>query len=148
MNLSAKFKVLKKLKKTSAVFFKDLKVGDEFDLVYTLNGGYESAPWIRIFQNGEQVHGNNARQLKDNLEKFEVEEVKPEAEKLKRYEDIIHYIANIDTMFMQPDGESREWNDREALEEIERTVMPVWNEACEKSREEANKLFAEWDIKI
>lgn len=75
MELKASFKIIKVVKKTSAVFFKDLKVGDEFELVYNLNGGYESAPWIYINQNGTTVHGNNAGQLEKNLEKFEIEQL-------------------------------------------------------------------------
>lgn len=51
----------------------------------------------------------------------------------KRYENIISAIANIDTYFMLPNGEDREWNDKEALEEIERMVLPIWNEICERS---------------
>lgn len=75
MTLTGKFKVLAIKKKTSAVFFKDLKVGDEFELVYTINGGYESAPWISILQKDNLIHDNNARQLKSNLDKFEVEQI-------------------------------------------------------------------------
>ncbi|MFJ8247383.1 hypothetical protein [Peribacillus asahii] len=75
MQLRGKFKVLEIKKKTSAVFFKELKAGDEFELVYSLNGRYKSAPDIDIFQNGKCVHWNNALQLSKNLERFELEQV-------------------------------------------------------------------------
>jgi hypothetical protein len=75
MMLQGKFKVLKIKKKTSAVFFKDLKSGDEFELIYNLNGGYTSAPWIKILQNGKVIHGNNADQLSKNLDKLELEQL-------------------------------------------------------------------------
>jgi TorA maturation chaperone TorD len=75
LELSGKYKVLEIKKKTSAVFFKELKVGDEFELIYNLNGGYESAPWISIYQDGARVHGNNANQLEKNLVKFEIEQI-------------------------------------------------------------------------
>jgi hypothetical protein len=75
MVLKGKFKVMGIKKKTSAVFFKDLKVGDEFELVYDLNGSYGEAPFIHIYSNGKRVHGNNALQLKQNLEKFEIEQI-------------------------------------------------------------------------
>lgn len=63
------------------------------------------------------------------------------AKAIERYENIIHAIANIDTFFMRPDGTDREWNDKEALEEIEKLVAPVWNEHCEESRKETEKMF-------
>jgi hypothetical protein len=56
-----------------------------------------------------------------------------QAEKVERYENIIHAIANIDTIFYNHDGTEREWDDKEVLQEIEQLVMPVWNEHCEKS---------------
>lgn len=59
-----------------------------------------------------------------------------QAEKVKEYENIIHAIANIDTMFMNPDGTDREFNHKEALEEIEKMVMPIWNKYCEEFRKE------------
>lgn len=64
-----------------------------------------------------------------------------QVEKVERYENIIHAIANIDTIFMLPDGTDREWDDKEALEEIEKMVMPVWNEHCKESRKETDKIF-------
>jgi hypothetical protein len=75
LNLKGKFKVMGIKKKTSAVFFKDLKVGDEFELIYDLNGSYGEAPFIHIYSNGKRVHGNNALQLKQNLDKFELEQI-------------------------------------------------------------------------
>jgi hypothetical protein len=52
-----------------------------------------------------------------------------------RFEKIIHNIANIDTLFINPDGTERDWDDKEALREIENLVRPIWNEHCEKSWE-------------
>ncbi|UNY48726.1 hypothetical protein P9294_gp011 [Bacillus phage FADO] len=75
MELTGKFRVKEIKKKTSAVFFKNLKVGDEFTLTYNLNGYYESAPVIDIYKDGEHAHHNNALQLVTNLEKFEIEQV-------------------------------------------------------------------------
>ncbi|MGV4321200.1 hypothetical protein [Bacillus mojavensis] len=75
MKLTGTFRVKRIKKKTSAVFFKDLKVGDEFTLQYNLNGYYGSAPWIDIYKDGEHVHHNNALQLVMNLEKFEIEQI-------------------------------------------------------------------------
>lgn len=75
MKLEGRFKVVAIKKKTSAVFFKDLKVGDEFVLVYNLNGRYKSAPTIYIYCDGECVHNNNAVQLSDNLDKFILEKI-------------------------------------------------------------------------
>ena len=55
-------------------------------------------------------------------------------DKVERYEKIIHAIANIDTLFINGDGSEREWDYKEAMEEIERLVIPVWVEHCKKSR--------------
>ncbi|MED3976126.1 hypothetical protein P4639_22270 [Priestia megaterium] len=74
MELKGKFKVMGIKKKTSAVFFKELKVGDEFELYYRINGGYEQAPVIGI-KKGDTSHSNNATQLNNNLDKFELEQV-------------------------------------------------------------------------
>jgi hypothetical protein len=60
------------------------------------------------------------------------------------YENIIHAIANIDTIFYTPDGEEREFNETESLNRIEELVMPVWNEYCEKSRKETEKMMKDW----
>lgn len=141
MELRGKFKVVAIKKKTSAVFFKRLKVGDEFELIYNLHGGYKTAPWIKILQDGQVVHGNNADQLEKNLDKFELERVEDVYPKLKEYEDIIHAIANIDTIFYTPDGETREFDEKEALETIEKLVMPVWNEHCEETRKRNEEIF-------
>lgn len=54
--------------------------------------------------------------------------------KVKRYENIIGTIANIDTIFMNSDGTDRKWDDREALNRIEELVDPVWKEMCEESK--------------
>lgn len=75
MNLTGSFRVVEVLKKTQAVFFKQLKAGDEFDLSYDLNGGYNSSPQIKIVQNGVVVHKNDGLQLRTNLEKFKIEQV-------------------------------------------------------------------------
>jgi hypothetical protein len=75
MILSGKFRVTGIKKKTGAVFFKELKVGDEFTLQYSLNGWYHSAPSVDIYKDGKYVHCNNANQLRNNMEKFEVEQI-------------------------------------------------------------------------
>lgn len=75
MNLTGSFKVVEVLKKTQAVFFKQLKAGDEFDLSYDLNGGYKMAPQIKIIQNGVVVHKNDGVQLLSNLDKFKIEQI-------------------------------------------------------------------------
>ncbi|WP_434813936.1 hypothetical protein ACRV5I_20360 [Bacillus halotolerans] len=75
MHLTAKVIVTGIKKKTSAVFFKDLKVGDEFELSYSLNGWYHSAPSIDIYQDEQIKHMNTANQLRNNLANFEVEQI-------------------------------------------------------------------------
>lgn len=75
MELKGKFRVAKINKKTQAVFFKGLKAGDEFELRYNLNGGYNSAPSIGIYQDDKRVHWNDALQLTRNMEKFELEQI-------------------------------------------------------------------------
>ena len=143
MNLTGKFKIKAIKKKTQAIFFKGLKVGDEFELSYNLNGGYNNAPWVEIIQDGKVVHGNDGLQLRKNLDKFELEQVVDIPPELKEYENIIHYIANIDTIFLLPNGELREWNDKEVLEEIEKMVVPIWNNHCEKIRKEGKYAVQE-----
>lgn len=59
-------------KKTQAQFFKDLQVGDEFTLVYNLNGYYKGSPVIEIWKDGKYAHENNALQLRQNLENFSI----------------------------------------------------------------------------
>jgi hypothetical protein len=76
MKLKGTFKVIEVKKKTSATFFKDLKVGDEFTLVYSLNGFYGASPVVDIYQNGKYIHENKGTQLNSNLDKFVIEEVK------------------------------------------------------------------------
>lgn len=61
------------------------------------------------------------------------------AKAIERYENIIHTVANIDTIFYQPDGEDRDWNNEEALEAIYKLVTPIWTEHCEESRVESTK---------
>lgn len=89
MELRGKFKVVAIKKKTSAKFFKDLKVGDVFELAYDINGGYESAPTIYIYQDGKRVHNNTALQLSNNLDKFELVEVSDIANMLSRAESLL-----------------------------------------------------------
>jgi hypothetical protein len=74
MKLTGTFTVQAVKKKTSAMFFKDLNVGDTFTLSYNLNGYYTGAPSIRIYKDGEYVHSNTALQLKNNLGNFELTE--------------------------------------------------------------------------
>lgn len=75
MQLTAKLKVLEIKKKTRAEFFKDVQVGDEIELMYSLSGHYGSSPYIHIKQGGKVVHRNNALQLSTNLENFKVEQL-------------------------------------------------------------------------
>ena len=63
-----------------------------------------------------------------------LEQIKEQQAKIERYEKIIHTIANIDTLFIHEDGSEREWDYREAMEEIERLVIPVWEKHCKKKR--------------
>jgi hypothetical protein len=75
MKLSGKFQVVEIKKKTAAEFFKGLKVGDEFELVYNLNGTYHGAPSVDIYKDGQYAHSNNSLQLKTNLEKFKLKQI-------------------------------------------------------------------------
>lgn len=63
MKLSNSFRVTEIKKKTQAKFFKDLKVGDEFSLVYEINGWHGSAPTVDVYQNGKHVGSRYASQL-------------------------------------------------------------------------------------
>jgi hypothetical protein len=74
MVLSGTFKVTSIKKKTKAVFFKDLTVGDEFTLQYGLSGSYGYAPYIDIIGIGK-THNNSASQLSSNLDNFEIEQI-------------------------------------------------------------------------
>lgn len=75
MELTGTFQVSAIKKKTSAKFFKELKVGDVFTLVYTLNGFYGGSPSIDILVGGKRKHNNNALQLRNNLDNFELEKL-------------------------------------------------------------------------
>jgi hypothetical protein len=75
LELSATFTVKAIKKKTSAVFFKDLKVGDTFTLGYDLTGSYGYAPTINIYSGGRRVHANSALQATSNLSNFELKRV-------------------------------------------------------------------------
>lgn len=74
MKLKGKMKVKEISKKTSAKFFKELKVGDELEFVYDLNGGYHSAPYVTIYKGNDFIN-NSALQLAKNLENFQWEEI-------------------------------------------------------------------------
>lgn len=74
MKLTGSFIIKEIKKKTSAEFFKGLKAGDQFDLVYEFQGRYKQAPVIDIYQDGKEVHSNNSLQLKTNLESFDLEQ--------------------------------------------------------------------------
>lgn len=74
-----------------------------------------------------------------NVSSEEMDWIVELASKSKEYEEIISFIANIDVIFMNPDGTEREWNDEEALKKIDELVTPVWNEVCRESREEFSK---------
>lgn len=52
----------------------------------------------------------------------------------EKYENILHSIANIDCAFMNSEGDFDTYTDKQALEEIEKLVEPIWNEYCEKNR--------------
>lgn len=57
--------------------------------------------------------------------------VKELESKVSKYEDVIFQIANIDTIFYDPSEEgAEEWNDKIALEEIQKLVIPIWEEHC------------------
>jgi len=73
--LRGNFKVKEVKKKTQAKFFKDLSVGDEFQLQYSLSGSFGFAPVIFIHLKGTRVHHNHPLQLKNNLENFEIEQI-------------------------------------------------------------------------
>lgn len=76
MELSAKYVVTGIKQRTQAQFFKELQVGDTFEVRYFLSGYYKYAPTLKIYQDGKQVHTNNASQLAQNLQKFELTELK------------------------------------------------------------------------
>lgn len=63
--------------------------------------------------------------------------------RIEEYENIIHSIANIDTIFMLPDGSDKEWCDKEALNAIEEIVKPVWDKHCEELDKEIDKEIQE-----
>ena len=67
--IKGEFEVVDILKKTSAQFFKDFKIGDKFELIYEISGRYNRAPDIYIYKDGK-MHTNNALQLSKNLENF------------------------------------------------------------------------------
>lgn len=75
MHLTGLFKVKAVKKKTSAVFFKELKVGDVIELRYSLSGSYGYAPTVYIYKDGKRQHNNSALQLSKNLDNFELEQV-------------------------------------------------------------------------
>lgn len=75
MELKTKIIITGIKKKTQAKFFKEFKVGDVIEFVYNLNGMYHGAPYISIVKDGEELGYNNALQLKDNISKFEYQEV-------------------------------------------------------------------------
>lgn len=72
MQLTGRFRVLGIKKQTSAQFFRSLRIGDEFELKYNINGGYGNAPYIDIYKDDVCVHSNNAIQLSNNLSNFEL----------------------------------------------------------------------------
>lgn len=66
-------------------------------------------------------------------------EIIEQAEKSLEYESIIHAIANIDTIFMKPDGTEREFDENEALKAIDEMVAPIWSRHCEEYRKQLEK---------
>lgn len=75
VTLTGTFKVEQIIKKTQAVFFKDLQVGDCFTLSYNLSGRYKSAPAASIYVGDQLVHSNPANQLANNLDDFRLIQV-------------------------------------------------------------------------
>lgn len=75
VELRNKFKILARLKKTSARFWKDAKEGDEFELRYTLSGGNGYAPEVEVWQNHVLILRDSALNLGKNLDKFEIEKI-------------------------------------------------------------------------
>ncbi|CDQ21747.1 hypothetical protein [Halobacillus karajensis] len=75
VNLTGVFEVKEIKKKTSAKFFKDLKVGDVFELSYSMNGFYGGSPTIDILGSNGVKHMNNPNQLRNNMFNFEIEQI-------------------------------------------------------------------------
>ena len=69
----------------------------------------------------------------------EVNELKKEKENL---EDIISAVANIDTAFMDGEGDCN-YTDKEALDKIMELVNPIWNEIATRKRTEYEEEFKE-----
>lgn len=74
MVLTAKIKITEIKKKTKAVLFKDIQVGDELTLNYNISGCYGYAPTISINHAGKW-HDNNVTQLSNNISNFEYEQI-------------------------------------------------------------------------
>ena len=72
LKLTGHFKVLGIKKKTKAVFFRDLEVGDVVEVSYSFGGSYENAPTVKLLFN-DTIHFNNSLQFTKNLENFETE---------------------------------------------------------------------------
>lgn len=75
VELRNKFKVLARLKKTTARFWRDVKEGDEFELRYTLSGGNGYAPEVEVWQDNVPILTDSAINLGKNLDKFEIEKI-------------------------------------------------------------------------
>lgn len=64
MKLSNSFRVTNVNKKTKALGFENLKVGDVVSFTYNVNGSYGSAPYIACSVNGKPVDTKNALTIK------------------------------------------------------------------------------------
>ena len=74
MILKGTFKVVAIKKKTKAVLFQDLKVGDELTVTYPLSGGFGYAPTVEV-RLGNWEHWNDITQFNKNIRNFEVEQL-------------------------------------------------------------------------
>ena len=61
-------------KKTKAVLFEELQVGDVVEVSYSFGGWYGSAPSVELSFKGT-THYNNALQFRKNTANFEIEQV-------------------------------------------------------------------------
>ncbi|MEC3021466.1 hypothetical protein P9Z80_30235 [Bacillus cereus] len=64
MKLSGSFKVTAVNKKTKALGFENLQVGDTVSFTWNLNGSYKGAPSVACFVNGNHVDTKNALTVK------------------------------------------------------------------------------------
>lgn len=58
--------------------------------------------------------------------------------RIHELEEIIFSIANIDTVFMNTDGTERPFDEKEALDLIDKMVIPIWNKHCDDKINQAD----------